>query len=338
MRAISIAATSSFRLRRPGLDALRGHQLDGIAVAAHDAGLRRDVIGEDPVAAFGNELGLGIGGDVFGFGGKADHQLRPLRFAIARWWRGCRDFPPATSSGVAWPAFFLIFCSPALATRQSATAAAKIATSTGSARSTACSISRAVSTCTTCHARRIGQIHRPADQRHLGAGARRRRGNGVALLAGRAVGDIAHRIDRLVGRAGGDQHALALERLRRRWREQFLDRGGDLQRLGHAPECRARPLPPSRLRWGRPARRRRRRAARDCAASPCSPTCADSSPAPAGFLRSSPAARRWRDRRRGRRRAWPSGRRWPAPPRRDRFRARAEYGRRRIRCRHRTGR
>ena len=123
-------------------------------------------------------------------------------------------FSTSDNSGVAWPAFFLIFCSPALATRQSATAAAKIATSAGSARSTACSISRAVSTLHDVHAGRIGQIHRPADQRHLGAGARRRRGNGVALLAGRTVGDIAHRIDRLVRRAGGDQHALALERLR----------------------------------------------------------------------------------------------------------------------------
>ena len=65
------------------------------------------------------------------------------------------------------------------------------------------------------HAGRIGNVDRPADQRHLGAGCCRRCCDGVALLAGGAVGDIAHRIDRLVGRAGGDQHALALERLRR---------------------------------------------------------------------------------------------------------------------------
>src|SRR5450830_1148362 len=58
-------------------------------------------------------------------------------------------FSTSDKSGVAWPAVFLIFCAPAFATRQSATAAAKIATSTGSARSTACSISRAVSTLTT---------------------------------------------------------------------------------------------------------------------------------------------------------------------------------------------
>ena len=45
------------------------------------------------------------------------------------------------------------------------------------------------------HAGRIGQIDRTADQRHVGAGGRGRRRNGVALLARRAVGDVAHRIE-----------------------------------------------------------------------------------------------------------------------------------------------
>ena len=85
-------------------------------------------------------------------------------------------------------------------------------------------MSRALSTCTTLHARRIGQVHRPAHQRHVGAGGGRRRGDGVALLAGGAVGDIAHRIDRLVRRAGGDQHALALEQLRGAVRQQAARR------------------------------------------------------------------------------------------------------------------
>src|ERR1700737_4061392 len=52
-------------------------------------------------------------------------------------------------SGSMPAAVFLSFCSPSLATRQSATAAAKIAMSTGSAASTRCSISRADSTCFT---------------------------------------------------------------------------------------------------------------------------------------------------------------------------------------------
>src|SRR3569623_2910452 len=55
-------------------------------------------------------------------------------------------FSVSASSGVVAPGFFLIFCSPALATRQSATAAAKTAISAGSAVSTALSMSRADST------------------------------------------------------------------------------------------------------------------------------------------------------------------------------------------------
>ena len=83
MRAISIArhfvlASAAARLRRR----TRVTSVNGVAVAAHDAGLRRNVVGENPVAAFAGELGLGIGGDILGFGGKADHQFWPLRLAV----------------------------------------------------------------------------------------------------------------------------------------------------------------------------------------------------------------------------------------------------------------
>ena len=61
-------------------------------------------------------------------------------------------------------------------------------------------------------ARRVGQGDRPADQRHIGTGLRRGAGDGVALLAGRTIGDVAHRIDRLVRRTRGDDNALAQER------------------------------------------------------------------------------------------------------------------------------
>ena len=64
------------------------------------------------------------------------------------------------------------------------------------------------------------------------SGDGRCRGDGVALLAGGAVGDIAHRIDRLVRRTGGDQHAPAGKRARRS--ELLFHRRDNLQRLGHA--------------------------------------------------------------------------------------------------------
>ena len=62
--------------------------------------------------------------------------------------------------------------------------------------------------------------------------ARRRRGNGVALLARDPVADLANRVDRLMGWAGGDEHALSSAAVLRA--EQFFHRGGDFQRLGHA--------------------------------------------------------------------------------------------------------
>ena len=37
----------------------------------------RDVVGEDPVAALARALGLGVGDEVLGLGGKADDEARP---------------------------------------------------------------------------------------------------------------------------------------------------------------------------------------------------------------------------------------------------------------------
>src|SRR5260370_7309911 len=66
--------------RWPGFDAdavaSAGQQVDGVAVAAHDAGTRRDVIGADPVAALALKLGLGVVDQIFGLRGESDHQPR----------------------------------------------------------------------------------------------------------------------------------------------------------------------------------------------------------------------------------------------------------------------
>ena len=69
-------------LRRPGFDAARGDQVNRVGVAAHDAGLRRNVVGEDPVAALPGELHLGIGDDVVGFRGKSNDERRAAGFAV----------------------------------------------------------------------------------------------------------------------------------------------------------------------------------------------------------------------------------------------------------------
>ena len=129
---------------------------------------------------------------------------------------------------------FLILPPDSAAARQSATAAAITATSAGSAASTASSICRAVSTWTVVTPGGSGIVTGPGDQGHPRPGGCRRLGDGVALAAGGAVGEVAHRVDRLMGRAGGHQHmAAGKDRFHRR--QDPFGRGDDLQRFGHAP-------------------------------------------------------------------------------------------------------
>ena len=142
-----------------------------------------------------------------------------------------------------------------------------------------------------------GDAHRAADQRHPRAQRGERGGDGVALAAGGAVGDVAHRVDRLVRRAAGDQRVLAGERFGRR-RQQRLDRGEDGGRLGQAAGAEFVAGHRALVRPDHQHAARR-------AASPCWPasrraaTCARSSPAPPAPACRSPAAA-WRpDRRPG---------------------------------------
>ena len=121
-------------------------------------------------------------------------------------------FSTSASCGGPLPSF-LSFCSPASAVRQSATAAAKTPTSAGSAASTAPQHVARAFDAHGLHAGRIGQRHRARHERDAGAGRGRCARDGVALLAGGAVRDVAHRIDRLVRRARRDEDAFAGERL-----------------------------------------------------------------------------------------------------------------------------
>ncbi len=79
----------------------------------------------------------------------------------------------------------------------------------------------------------VGDRHRPGNQRHLRPKPCKRRRDRVALAAGRAVGDIAHRIDRLMCRPRCDDRLAAGKRLRAGI-EQSLRRGDDIERFGHA--------------------------------------------------------------------------------------------------------
>lgn len=60
-----------------------------------------------------------------------------------------------------------------------------------------------------CNARQIGNRDGTRDQRYLRTQLRKRSCDGMALLAGGAVGDVTHRIDRLMGGAGGNDRRSA---------------------------------------------------------------------------------------------------------------------------------
>ena len=201
-------------------------------VAPHDAGLRRYVVRHDPIAAFAGALILRVGDDVVGLRRKADHELRPLRFARRdrREDVGVLDQAELRAAVALLDFLFRFFGAPI-----------------GHRRREYCDIGRERlfdrgkhlargRYLHGLHARRIRQVDRSGHQDHLGACGRGGACDGVALLPGRAVGEIAHRIDRLVGRPGGDDHAFAGERLGARAAQQLLDRIRDLQRLGHAAD------------------------------------------------------------------------------------------------------
>jgi hypothetical protein len=79
---------------------------------------------------------------------------------------------------------------------------------------TAACISSALVTSMRVTPRGVRLADRAADQRDFGASFLRGARDGKAHLAARQVGDAAHRVDRLEGRAGGDQHFPAGEQLR----------------------------------------------------------------------------------------------------------------------------
>ena len=145
-------------------------------------------------------------------------------------------FSASASAGGLPEASFLTFEPLASVTRQSATAAAKTATSAGQRRLDRGEHLGGGLDLDDGGAGRARRLGRAGDEGDAGAAAGERRGDGAALAAGRAVGDVAHRVDRLVGRPGGDEDVPAR---RAAAGEGGVDRGDDLRRLGHAAEALA---------------------------------------------------------------------------------------------------
>ena len=83
MRCDQGAGDFVFGFWRPGFDFLAGDEMNRVDIAAHDAGCRRHIVGNDPVAALLGKLGLGVGNDIVGLGGEANDQRRPADLRCA---------------------------------------------------------------------------------------------------------------------------------------------------------------------------------------------------------------------------------------------------------------
>ena len=121
------------------------------------------------------------------------------------------------SSSVIPRGFFLSFCAAGLVGRKSATAAAiTSAEHQGKLlRDRVSSISSALTVSTRSTPCGVGERRRARDDANRRPATPCRARDREAHLAGRSVGDEAHRIDRLLRRSGGDQDALTGKVLRR---------------------------------------------------------------------------------------------------------------------------
>ena len=276
--------------------------------------------------------------DIFGLGGETDDEARPAGSALRDGGENVRIFGQreVRRSGRT----FLIFCTAAVATRQSATAAVAMKISAGKAASTAASISRARSR----HAPSRRRADRADATGPLTSVTSAPAAAAAAAMAWPCLPDerlamIAHRIDRLMRRAGGDDDMPAGERPlrsagcampggsgnRRLAVERRLDRGENCRRLAHPARAI---FAAGHLAIFRADEENAVAAAawRHCAASPAGATCAGSSPARREFSCRSRAAASRRDRRRGHAPSWREDRPSPARRRRDRPRATVRYG------------
>ena len=195
----------------PALHSFRGHEMHGVAVAAHDAGCRRHVVGDDPVGPFGLALLGGVFEHVLGLRGKADHQRRPHARTLGG--DGLEDVRVLDQleprQGLAALLDLLAGLRRHAPVGDGGGEDGDVGRQRGLRRRQ--HLARGLHP-HHLHARGIGDAGGPAHERHLRAQRARLGGDGRALLAGRAVGDVAHRIDGLVRRAGGDEHAAAGER------------------------------------------------------------------------------------------------------------------------------
>ena len=224
---------------RPILDARGADQVDGIALAAEGPGGGRHVVGHDPVAALAFALVDCIGHQVLGLGGKAHHQHGSPGAGLRQGGENvgvgsevqCRRRRARLllDLGAGRPRHFPV------GDRGGADCDIEGASSKAGGQHLVGRID-----VNGAHTRRVGNHNRTTHQRDLGAEARERGGDGVALLARRMVGNVANRVDRLARRAARHQRPLAGQGLfkgRPASGQYRLDGSDDFRRLRHATKA-----------------------------------------------------------------------------------------------------
>ena len=192
----------------------------------------RYVVGDDPVAALGRALGDGVLHDTFGLRGEADDEPRP-RIAGAGQRRqdvgiGGQLEPRRFAAGLLQ---LLAGRIGDLPVRDGGGAHGHVGRQGGAARRQHL-LGRL--DMAHRHARRVRLGRRPGYQHRFGAAARECCRDGMALAARRTIADEADGIDRLMGRAAGDDGAPSAQRA---GSQLGLDRREYFRRLGHAAKA-----------------------------------------------------------------------------------------------------
>ena len=250
-------------------------QQQRVVVAAEGG---RAEVADDQRHALALQLLARVARQVLALGGEA-HAPGPLRRRQRAPPRpGCRGSRSSSKLGASFLPSFLILCSSSCAGRQSATAAVATKMScAGAAGSTASNICCALVTSMRRTPRGVGRCTGPATSVTCGAGLGGGARDREAHLAAAQVGDAAHRVDGLEGRAGGDQHAAAGQQLGLEEGDQLVAQFVGFEHAAVA-DLAAGLVAAARAQH---AWRRRPAPAPRCAAWPGAPTSRGSSPAPA---------------------------------------------------------
>jgi hypothetical protein len=183
----------------PRVDACLRDDADTVQVAAHHPCFAGDVVGDDEIGAFLLQFGGGVFQQVLGLGGKAHHQIRALRMMTDAG-ENVGVFDQAEGRRIFARSLLDLLIRLAVGPP---VGDGSDEDSGGGRQQLLDGVAHLPGRLDMggLDAGRVGDRHRPGHQTHVGAEPGECCGDRMTLLAGRAVGDVADRVDRLMGRA-----------------------------------------------------------------------------------------------------------------------------------------